>query len=194
MIPKCCTVIFVMQICGFLRLFRLHTVSNERRDVWSWPLTSNLAPRSTMRKAPFLYSPFLSLRERATVAYFEILSRYPTDKTGKSPKISLARAAGTLPGQEQNRKRWYCPLHYVAREAYNPSSYLTCLVKYRKTWEGMANSPFLEGTIRDWKLIIQISGIQPFLFAYPQIQFLFDFVPTKLLVYNSNYTYSIIYN
>jgi hypothetical protein len=36
------------------------------------------------------------------------------------------------------------------------------------------------------------SGIQPFLFAYPQIYFLFNFVPTKLLVYNSSYTQSII--
>jgi hypothetical protein len=36
------------------------------------------------------------------------------------------------------------------------------------------------------------SGMKPFLFTYPQIYFLFNFVPPKLLVYNSSYTQSII--
>jgi hypothetical protein len=36
------------------------------------------------------------------------------------------------------------------------------------------------------------SDIQPFLFAYPQIQFFFNFVSPNL-VYNSSFTYSIIY-
>jgi hypothetical protein len=37
------------------------------------------------------------------------------------------------------------------------------------------------------------SDIQPFSFAYPQLYFLFNFVPLKLLVHNSSYTMSIIY-
>jgi hypothetical protein len=37
------------------------------------------------------------------------------------------------------------------------------------------------------------SGIQPFMFAYPEIWFLFNFVPPKLLVHNVSYTYCIIY-
>jgi hypothetical protein len=32
-----------------------------------------------------------------------------------------------------------------------------------------------------------------FLFAYPHMLFLFDYVPPKLLKYNSSYTLSIIY-
>jgi hypothetical protein len=35
--------------------------------------------------------------------------------------------------------------------------------------------------------------LNPFLFAYPQIQFLFNFVPSNFLVYNSSYTRSVIY-
>jgi hypothetical protein len=51
-----------------------------------------------MRKAlhSFLYSPYIPLRERATVVYFEVLSRYSTEKTGRFPKVFLARVANTL--------------------------------------------------------------------------------------------------
>lgn len=41
--------------------------------------------------------------------------------------------------------------------------------------------------------ISYVNGIQPFLFAYPQVQFLFNCVPPKLLVYNSSYTQSVLY-
>jgi hypothetical protein len=37
------------------------------------------------------------------------------------------------------------------------------------------------------------SGIKPSLFAYPQMWFIFNFVPQKLLVYNSVYTQPLIY-
>jgi hypothetical protein len=39
---------------------------------------------------------------------------------------------------------------------------------------------------------LYISGNLPFLFAYLQMKFLFDFVPPELLMYSSSYTQSII--
>jgi hypothetical protein len=41
--------------------------------------------------------------------------------------------------------------------------------------------------------MVYCSGIQPFLFAYLHMSFLFNFVSPKLLVYNSSYTSKINY-
>ena len=46
---------------------------------------------------------------------------------------------------------------------------------------------------RVFSQFLYTSDIQPFSCAYPKICFLFNFVPAKLLVHNSSYTWSIIY-
>jgi hypothetical protein len=43
------------------------------------------------------------------------------------------------------------------------------------------------------KRVFYSSGIRPFLVEYHHMQFLFNFVPPQLLVYNSSYTQSIFY-
>jgi hypothetical protein len=48
-------------------------------------------------------------------------------------------------------------------------------------------------TVGPWRTVLHTSGIQPLLFVHTQIDFLFNFVSPKLLVYNSSCTRRLIY-